>query len=134
MNTPPVYIGLFFNVMGVFFLGLAARDYVKKGAMSTPARKAWLRIRGIFTGEGIFLYVFHTYFLPRPREGGDLRSLGHRGPYALNVVINLLTYYRMSYNSGPEPAGGWGGKSVLKEAPNGRCGGPEASSQPGTTA
>ena len=65
MNITAPAIGVLFISLGAIFLGLAVRDYVKKGATSTPARKAWLRIGVLFTGVGIFLYVFHTYFQPR---------------------------------------------------------------------
>ncbi len=64
---PAVLLGPFFVALGAIFLGLAFRDSAKNRGTATPARKAWLRVGVIFTAVGLFLYVLHTYFQPRPR-------------------------------------------------------------------
>jgi hypothetical protein len=61
MSAAPAFIGLFFVVLGVVFVGLAVRDAVKNRGSATPGRKAWLRVGLIFTAVGVFLYVFHNY-------------------------------------------------------------------------
>jgi hypothetical protein len=67
MFFSPALVGIFFIAPGITFLGLAVVESLKKVRTSTPARKAWLRVGVIFTGVGLFLYVFHSFFRSRPR-------------------------------------------------------------------
>ena len=57
----PASIGIVFVALGVVFLGVAFRDYLKTEGKLTIARKIWLRMAFIFSGVGIGLYLVHTF-------------------------------------------------------------------------
>lgn len=48
--------------LGVVFLGVAFRDYLKTEGKMTIARKTWFRIAFTFAGVGIGLYFFQIFF------------------------------------------------------------------------
>jgi hypothetical protein len=48
----PVFVGL-----GVIFVAVCLRDYLKTEGKLTPARKTWLTIAAIFAVVGIALFV-----------------------------------------------------------------------------
>ena len=48
----PVFVGL-----GVIFLAVCLRDYLKAEGKLTPSRKTWLTIAAIFAVVGIALFV-----------------------------------------------------------------------------
>jgi hypothetical protein len=50
-------LGPVFVSLGVIFLAVCIRDYLKTEGKLTPARKTWLTIATIFAGVGIALFV-----------------------------------------------------------------------------
>jgi hypothetical protein len=59
-TVPPVAI--VFVALAIIFLGAAFRDFLIAEGKLTPARSTWLRIAFIFSGIGIGLFVWHTFF------------------------------------------------------------------------
>ena len=45
-----------FQLLAIVFLVLASMDYLKHGAKTTPACKAWLRIGFIFAAVSLYLF------------------------------------------------------------------------------
>jgi hypothetical protein len=58
----PASIGIVFVALGVVFLGVDFRDYLKIEGKLTIARKTWLHMAFIFAGVGIGLYFVQTFF------------------------------------------------------------------------
>ncbi len=60
MQNPPS-LGIVFVAIGVIFLGITFRDYLKSEGKLTIARKTWLRMAFIFAGVGIGLYFLRIF-------------------------------------------------------------------------
>lgn len=59
-TVPPVAI--VFVALAIIFLGAAFRDFLIQEGKLTPARTTWIRVAFIFSGIGIGLFVWHTFF------------------------------------------------------------------------
>jgi hypothetical protein len=59
-TVPPVAI--VFVALAIIFLGAAFRDFLVQEGKLTPARSTWIRVAFIFSGIGIGLFVWHTFF------------------------------------------------------------------------
>lgn len=59
-TVPPVAI--VFVALATIFLGAAFRDFLIHEGKLTPARGTWLRVAFIFSGIGIGLFVWHSFF------------------------------------------------------------------------
>jgi hypothetical protein len=59
-NYPP--IGIVFIAIGIIFLCITFRDYLKAEGKLTIARKIWLRMAFIFSGVGIGIYFLNNFF------------------------------------------------------------------------
>jgi hypothetical protein len=55
-------IGIIFVAIAVIFVGVAFRDYLKRGDKLTIARKIWIRMAFIFAGVGICIFFFQDIF------------------------------------------------------------------------
>ncbi len=56
---PDHFVATVFAVLSVVYLSLYARDYLRRGETSRPARKAWLRTGLIFGVVSLVLFYLH---------------------------------------------------------------------------